>query len=312
MSLRLFLRIMSLRLFLVFLVAFGHGQTTEFLQQLFTTTCPSSPTNVTILGVGDPNSISEPWKYVIETKCNDVDDPNDEYSDYIVTIQDMITFTTTPELKEDDDLAMLSQICRDPSYADIAATYTYFLDFDILSSMNFVTRPSADTQDDGSNDYTLECTESDASLFQVRVAYDAIALAIIKGTSTQDCIESLPGGGLTLDQIRWMYSSYTVDELEASGTWNAASVPLARDYGNERSWAALGGVMCFPSLIDVAGVSPPGDWETLESPMDKDQVFRMTILKNWRSGENFRSDYVHTPFYNTQDFLTENPDGIGT
>jgi hypothetical protein len=297
------------RFFLVFLVAFGHGQTTEFLQQLLTTTCPSSPATVTILGAGDVNFISEPWKYVIETQCNDNnDDLDDDYT--VTTIEDTRSFNMTAGLKEEEELHMLSQLCRDPSYADIAATETYFLDFDVASSMNFVTRPAVGETDDGSNEYTLKCTESHATMFQVRVAYDAIALATINGTSTQECIESLPGGGLTLDQIRWMYSSYTLDELEANG-WNTASVPLARDYGNERSWAALGGVMCFPSLIDIAGVSPPGDWETLESPMEKDQVFRMTIFKNWRGGETFRSDYVHTPFYNTQDFLTENPDGIG-
>jgi hypothetical protein len=268
-----------------------------------TTTCPTSPTNVTILGTGNVNYISESWKFLIESHCDDVPDY------YTVNIKDTLTFTTTTIIIEDDDLAILSQICRDPSYADIAATSTEFLDFDTLTSSNFVTRPFDDDDDDtgGSNDYTLECTESDTNMFQIRIAYDAIAVATIKGTATQECIETLPGGGLTLDQIRWMYSSYTVEELGATGSWDATSVPLARDYGNERSWAALGGVLCFPSLIDVAGVSPP-DVDDMD---DKDQFFRMAILKDWRKGETFRSDYVHTPFYNTQDFLTNNPDGIG-
>lgn len=290
-----------LRLLLIFLVGFGHGQTSSFMQQLTrTTTCPTSPTNVTILNTGNVKYISESWKSLIESHCGDPD-----Y--YTVNIQDTVINTTIiTTIIEDDDLAILSQICRDPSYADVAATSTEFLDFDTLTSSNYVTRPAGDDTG-GSNDYTLECTESDTNLFQIRIAYDAIAMVTIKGTATQECIETLPGGGLTLDQIRWMYSSYTVEELVATGSWDATSVPLARDYGNERSWAALGGVLCFPSLIDVAGVSPP-DVDDMD---DKDQFFRMAILTGWRSGETFRSDYVHTPFYNTQDFLTDNPDGIG-
>jgi len=56
---------------------------------------------------------------------------------------------------------------------------------------------------------------------QVDVALDGIAVLFAIGSDGEKCIRLL--GGLTMDQLRWMYSSYSDSELEETG-WDPTSL----------------------------------------------------------------------------------------
>lgn len=69
----------------------------------------------------------------------------------------------------------------------------------------------------------VQCIDWDTTrgLLQIPVASTAIAVATASGGDAKACIDIL--GGLTKDQLRWIFSSYDEKQLEETG-WNPASV----------------------------------------------------------------------------------------
>ena len=55
------------------------------------------------------------------------------------------------------------------------------------------------------------------------VANQALTLLYEDGGDAATCIEMLGKDGLTFDQIRWIFISYTEEELTATG-WNPKSI----------------------------------------------------------------------------------------
>ncbi len=108
---------------------------------------------------------------------------------------------------------------------------------------------------DGKYPYEFQCVnKTDRYIRQAPIALDAIVVSFVSGGISAKCISSLPGGGLSVDQIRWIYSSYSRAQLVASG-WNASSVP--NNDGNDAThlWSELGGKGCRAREIKIAG--PP-------------------------------------------------------
>lgn len=73
------------------------------------------------------------------------------------------------------------------------------------------------------NGYLYNCVAGDQtrSAIQIGVAVDGISLPTKKNGTAHNCIHLL--GGLTLDQLSWIYSNYTFDELLANG-WDPEAV----------------------------------------------------------------------------------------
>jgi ABC-type phosphate transport system substrate-binding protein len=75
---------------------------------------------------------------------------------------------------------------------------------------------------------------------QLDVAIDGITITLIRGgLGRQNCTDQMPGKGLTIDQLRWMFTNYSTTQLVASG-WNK-NASLPNDDGNETShnWSEL-------------------------------------------------------------------------
>jgi len=64
--------------------------------------------------------------------------------------------------------------------------------------------------------FVYDCLgDRSSSAIQIEVGIDGITIVLAIGSEGEECVRHL--GGLTMDQLRWMYSSYNDTELENSG-----------------------------------------------------------------------------------------------
>jgi ABC-type phosphate transport system substrate-binding protein len=88
---------------------------------------------------------------------------------------------------------------------------------------------------------------------QIDVAIEALTITILRGgVAQQNCTNQMSGKGLTIDQIRWMFSNYTTTQLIASG-WDKNVIP--NDDHNETShhWSELTkSIICPKKEIKLA------------------------------------------------------------
>jgi len=70
--------------------------------------------------------------------------------------------------------------------------------------------------------FVYDCNADKASsAIQIEVGLDGIAIVLAIGSEGEKCVRLL--GGLTMDQLRWMYSSYSDDKLKKTG-WDPRSL----------------------------------------------------------------------------------------
>ncbi|MEC9173620.1 MAG: substrate-binding domain-containing protein, partial [Candidatus Thermoplasmatota archaeon] len=91
--------------------------------------------------------------------------------------------------------------------------------------------------DRGSDGYTMSCLKGDTTrkAIQLVVANDGLSVVMKKGGAAESCVNSV--GGLTVDQLRWMFSSKTATELAADG-WDSSSLGNP-DSDDIREWSDL-------------------------------------------------------------------------
>jgi ABC-type phosphate transport system substrate-binding protein len=89
------------------------------------------------------------------------------------------------------------------------------------------------------------------SFIQVEVAIDSVSVIVSRLGIVNDCIDIL-GGGLTQDQLRWIFSTKTTSQLQGIG-WSITSLSKGTGPLDERRWSRLH-MSCSRSLIPV-GVS---------------------------------------------------------
>ncbi len=130
-----------------------------------------------------------------------------------------------------------------------------------------------------SDGYHYDCVVGDTarSVLPVEVAFDALALIVQKGDgSAINCIRAL--GGLTPDQVRWIFSRYTMDQLLATG-WSATAVPNSDGLDDTHLWSELSS-SCDAVEIAIGGPDPnsyAGDF------------FSRAILADYKNGEELGS-----------------------
>jgi ABC-type phosphate transport system substrate-binding protein len=129
------------------------------------------------------------------------------------------------------------------------------------------------------NNYTYECLIGDPSrsVIQIDVAIDGLTVATKRGGVAARCIELL--GGLSINQLRWMYSSYSDSDLELAG-WNPDS--LRNNDGNPEThlWSEL-----HPSCEKVEiRISGPDVLSGTRSFFDE------TVLVDYKNGEAVNSN----------------------
>ena len=127
-----------------------------------------------------------------------------------------------------------------------------------------------------------ECVMGDKGyhVAQVVVANQALTLLYENGGDAASCMEMLGKDGLTFDQIRWIFSSYTEEELTATG-WDPKSIVSDGD-DSTHLWSELN-EKCVAHPINV--VVP-----TVASDMHK--IFHNVIITDSDNGETIRYNYM--------------------
>ncbi|KAG7354798.1 phosphate binding protein [Nitzschia inconspicua] len=130
--------------------------------------------------------------------------------------------------------------------------------------------------------FLYECIIGDTSrsAIQVDVGIDGLTVAVAHNGVASECINIL--GGLTTDQLRWIYSTYDENELEASG-WDPSSVPNSDKNSETHLWNELHNG-CSKEEIRIAG---PDD---ISGTYD---YFLETIFLDHDNGETYD---IYRPF----------------
>lgn len=125
---------------------------------------------------------------------------------------------------------------------------------DIAMLSRPVRATEAEAQSDGTT-YSCNVGDTRREFVQLDVALDGLAITTLRGSPTDDCIQQL--GGLSRDQLRWIFSSYSDNELLATGL-DANSIPNSDGDPSTRHWCELlDHPSCVCREILIAG-SPDG------------------------------------------------------
>ena len=109
----------------------------------------------------------------------------------------------------------------------------------------------SEARQSSSEDFLYDCVAGDEtrSAVQIDVALDGITVMFPVGSIGERCVKLL--GGLTMDQLRWIYSSYTDEELEMTG-WAPESLKHSDRDPSTHLWSELD-ARCPNEEIDLAG-----------------------------------------------------------
>ena len=138
--------------------------------------------------------------------------------------------------------------------------------------------------------FLYDCLVGDTkrSAIQIPVALDGLTVATQHGSAAQECIEIL--GGLTLDQLRWLYSDYNDEQLEASG-WDPSSLKNSDGDSSTHLWSELD-ERC--QRLEVRTAGPDEDSGTNE-------YFQEVVLSNHDQGETLAENRVLGYFNSAKD-----------
>ena len=111
----------------------------------------------------------------------------------------------------------------------------------------------------------MSCLAGDTTrqALQIQVAVDGLSVVTKTGGAAQTCIASMSGGGLTVEQLRWVFSAESLAEV-ATAKGVAASEITPNDDGDAvKEWSDLSSnSACISSQIDLA--YPDGESGTYE------------------------------------------------
>lgn len=137
----------------------------------------------------------------------------------------------------------------------------------------------------GEQDFVFDCLQgfTRRSAIRVNVAVDGIAILMPLNGPGHKCVDLL--GGLTKDQLRWIYSSYDESKLIETG-WDPSS--LKNGDGNPKThlWRELD-ARCEAIEIDLNGGS---------ADSGAFAAFAEVILTDHRNGETIAQDRPHEYF----------------
>lgn len=99
-----------------------------------------------------------------------------------------------------------------------------------------MTRNFRDSEASTTNGYGYDCVGSDRNVIQIETATQGLTVAVKKGALAEKCIEKL--GGLTIDQLRWMFSNFVEADLRDNG-WSDDAVLNSDGNPNTKYWSEL-------------------------------------------------------------------------
>jgi ABC-type phosphate transport system substrate-binding protein len=182
------------------------------------------------------------------------------------------------------------RVCAVPGYEpiEIATMTRSFKDPSVAQVGYNVTDAEAILQPDG---YTYNCVIGDTTrtVAQFPAFYDAVVLIVKSDSAVAECINTL-GGGLNSDQIRWLFSNFTEDQLKASN-WSAASLPNSDGSDETHLWNEL------DSSCPAVEIAIAGD-DTVGRLSGEAEYFQRSFFPGYKGGpplyssaEGLRSSY---------------------
>lgn len=103
--------------------------------------------------------------------------------------------------------------------------------------------------DDG---YTIECAATKLRVTQMIVGIDGVAVVVLKGGTAHNCLTNPTMGGLTLAQLRWIYTTWTDEQLQRDGV-DVDSVAPNNNHNGIKEWSD------FSAECDRAAIQPYGE-----------------------------------------------------
>jgi phosphate transport system substrate-binding protein len=76
------------------------------------------------------------------------------------------------------------------------------------------------------------------TITRVDVAIDGITVVLINGGLVAQCLRKLTGQGLSIDQLRWIFSNYTDAQKSANG-WDATSIAATDNNDATHKWSEI-------------------------------------------------------------------------
>jgi phosphate transport system substrate-binding protein len=149
-----------------------------------------------------------------------------------------------------------------------------------------MSRPWAENEALESRGFLYDCVNSDRSAIQIDVAIDGLTVASQAGGEADRCMKIL--GGLTIDQLRWIYSNYTDNALKATG-WDPISLKNSDGDSNTHLWSELD-AQCSTVEIRIAGADDQSGTYAF---------FKETVMADYKNGESFDVSRPASGYFNS-------------
>ena len=132
---------------------------------------------------------------------------------------------------------------------------------------------TAEANSTGTKKFVCNIGTRGRAVTQIDVAIDGITIVLINGGLAAQCLRKLEGDGLSIDQLRWIYSNYTTAQLLQSG-WDASGITADDSNETSHKWSEIS-TLCPNGEIKL---SAPG---SLSGTFD---FFREIVLVNRTEG----------------------------
>ena len=165
---------------------------------------------------------------------------------------------------------------------------------------------ATETQDGVDANGQVECAVGDTSITvtQLVVAVDGLSVVTKKGGAADMCIQQM--GGLTVAQLRWIFSAETATELTAAGLDMSSVTPNGDNDDSTHKWSELSANCPDAEIVLAYPDAASGTYEYFfESILDEaSQGFRAgtqssddNVLVNTLNGDDTAIGYFGFAYY---------------
>ena len=160
---------------------------------------------------------------------------------------------------------------------------------------------------DTTNNYVYRCQIGDTNqrAVQLEIAIDGISVITRHDSVAEECVELL--GGLTIDQLRWIYSSYTMAELMSTG-WDAASLPNSDGDDSTHLWSELNSGCDAEEILIAGAIEGSGTYDffagVVFADLDNGETFDLNRPR-------FFSYFSDEDFHEIEEYVEANSNAIG-
>jgi len=118
-----------------------------------------------------------------------------------------------------------------------------------------------DSEADTKNGWLYECKMGDTSrnTIQFEVAIDGVSVGVKSGGEADECVSKL--GGLTMDQLRWIFSDWSEKKLSKDG-WDPDSVPNSDGDDSTHLWSELHDSCSTDEIVIMGPTDNHGTYQT--------------------------------------------------